>query len=55
MHNNRISELKKRVDEQCKSLSSLASSLEGEDMLGDLRCGAGMEVLVEKSSAQVSF
>ena len=33
---NRIGELKKRVNEQCKRLSILASSMEGEDRLGQL-------------------
>jgi len=39
MHNafkNRISELKKRVNEQCRILGSLAESLEGEDRLRQL-------------------
>jgi intergrase/recombinase len=36
MPKDKISELKKRVDEQCKALGSLASSIEGEDKLGDL-------------------
>jgi len=33
---NRISELKKRVNEQCRRLSILASSMEGGDRLGQL-------------------
>jgi hypothetical protein len=33
---NRISELKKRVNEQCRILGSLAESLEGEDRLRQL-------------------
>jgi intergrase/recombinase len=36
MAGDKISELKKRVDEQCKALGSLASSIEGEDRLGQL-------------------
>lgn len=40
MHNapqdNKIGELKRRVDEQCKTLGSLASSIEGENRLGEL-------------------
>jgi len=36
MHTEKIGELKKHVDEQCKSLGSLASSLESEDRLKDL-------------------
>jgi hypothetical protein len=39
MHNaskNTISELKKRVNEQCRRLSILASSMEGGDRLGQL-------------------
>jgi hypothetical protein len=38
MHNasEKIGELKKRVEEQCKALGSLASSIEGEDRLGQL-------------------
>jgi hypothetical protein len=33
---NRISELKKRVNEQCRILGSLAESLKGEDRLRQL-------------------
>jgi hypothetical protein len=39
MHNaskDKIGELKKRVEEQCKALGSLASSIEGENRLGNL-------------------
>jgi len=36
MAGDKISELKKRVDEQCRALGSLASSMEGEDRLGQL-------------------
>jgi intergrase/recombinase len=36
MAGDKISELKKRVDEQCKALNSLASSIEGENRLGQL-------------------
>jgi len=36
MAGDKISELKKRVNEQCKALGSLASSIEGEDRLGQL-------------------
>ncbi|MCL6579900.1 MAG: dihydrodipicolinate synthase family protein, partial [Candidatus Bathyarchaeota archaeon] len=36
MPKDKISELKKRVEEQCRALNSLASSIEGEDRLGDL-------------------
>ncbi|MGB9740383.1 MAG: hypothetical protein ACP5IM_00355 [Candidatus Bathyarchaeia archaeon] len=36
MHRDTIKELKKRIEEQCKALGSLASSLEGENRLGDL-------------------
>jgi len=36
MAEEKISELKKRVEEQRKALNSLASSLEGEDRLEDL-------------------
>jgi intergrase/recombinase len=36
MAGDKISELKKRVDEQCRALGSLASSIEGEDRLGQL-------------------
>ena len=36
MHKDTIEELKRRVDEQCKALNSLASSLEGEDRTGEL-------------------
>jgi hypothetical protein len=39
MHNaskDKIGELKKRVEEQCRALGSLASSLEDEDKLGEL-------------------
>ncbi len=36
MHKDIIEELKRRVDEQCKALNSLASSLEGGDRLGEL-------------------
>ena len=44
---DRISSLKKRVDEQCRALGSLAESLEGEDRLGELmgRVEASCEVL----------
>jgi len=39
MHNaseGKIGELKRRVDEQCRALGSLASSIEGGDVLGQL-------------------
>ena len=39
MHNaseGKIGELKRRVDEQCRTLGSLVSSIEGEDRLGQL-------------------
>jgi hypothetical protein len=39
MHNaseGKISELKRRVEEQCRALGSLASSIEGENRLGNL-------------------
>ncbi|MEM3628910.1 MAG: integrase [Candidatus Bathyarchaeia archaeon] len=36
MHKDTIDELKRRVDEQCRALGSLASSFEGEDRLGEL-------------------
>jgi hypothetical protein len=36
MAGDKISELKKRVDEQCRALGYLASSMEGEDRLGQL-------------------
>jgi len=36
MAGDKISELKKRVDEQCRALGSLASSIEGENRLGNL-------------------
>jgi len=37
MHRDTIGELKRRVDEQCRALGSLAASLEGEDRLKGLR------------------
>jgi intergrase/recombinase len=36
MPGDKIGELKKRVEEQCKALGSLALSIEGEDKLGQL-------------------
>jgi hypothetical protein len=36
MAGDHIDELKKRVEEQCRALGSLAESLEGEDRLGQL-------------------
>jgi hypothetical protein len=36
MAGERIEELKKRVEEQCRTLGSLASSIEGEDRFGQL-------------------
>jgi hypothetical protein len=36
MAGERIKELKKRVEEQCRTLGSLASSIEGEDRFGQL-------------------
>jgi len=36
MYKDKIGELKKRVEEQCRTLGSLASSMEGEDRLGQL-------------------
>ncbi|MEM3697506.1 MAG: integrase [Candidatus Bathyarchaeia archaeon] len=56
MHKDTISELKKRVDEQCRALGSLASSMEGEDRLGDLmkRVEKPCETLSSLASAGVS-
>jgi len=36
MAGDKISELKKRVEEQCRTLGSLAGSLEGENRFGQL-------------------
>ena len=53
---NRISELKKRVNEQCRILGSLAESLEGEDRLGRLfkRVEGHCEALSSLASGSVS-
>jgi hypothetical protein len=36
MAGERIEELRRRVEEQCRTLGSLAGSLEGEDRFGQL-------------------
>jgi intergrase/recombinase len=56
MAGDKISELKKRVDEQCKALGSLASSIEGEDGLGQLfkRVEGRCEALSSLAAGDVS-
>jgi len=56
MAGDKISELKRRVDEQCKALNSLASSIEGEDRLGQLfkRVEGRCEALSSLASGDVS-
>jgi len=56
MAGDKISELKKRVDEQCKALNSLASSIEGENRLGQLfkRVEGRCEALSSLAAGDVS-
>jgi len=56
MAGDKIRELKKRVDEQCKALGSLASSIEGEDGLGQLfkRVEGRCEALSSLAAGDVS-
>jgi len=56
MSKDKISELKKRVDEQCRALDSLASTIEGENRLGDLmkRVEKPCEALSSLAAAGVS-
>jgi intergrase/recombinase len=56
MAGDKISELKKRADEQCKALNSLASSIEGENRLGQLfkRVEGRCEALSSLAAGDVS-
>jgi hypothetical protein len=56
MAGDKISELKKRVDEQCRALGSLVSSIEGEDRLGQLfkRVEGRCEALSSLTAGDVS-